>query len=712
MNAPSIREQEPRVPRGELRHTNCNICSSHCPLDVYVEDGVIVQVEASKPPIGKGTVCPKAYANRQYVYHPDRIKTPLRRVGPRGEGRFEPISWEEAYAEISEKLNSFKAESGADSVAFYTGYSKWYRPFLHRLTHAFGTRNYGTESSSCFQSNYMANIVNHGTLTRPDAAHAELFIAWGSNPFHSGNYGSAPLGDIEPLREKGLKVLLIDPRVTAYSDSADIQLRVTPGTDGALAWYFANELIRRGRIDRGYIDSYVHGFEPYAAYASGFDAPRVSAITGLSVTELEAAADLLASVRRIAILAGGTGNIHHINGFQSLRAILSLSAITGNFDREGGNIPVKYTDENRNKPRVLHEEFYRENIPTGSKPKIGSKRFPLWSEIVEEYQAMDLARNILEGTPYPIRAVFAFGMNARMFPGNARLFEALSKVEFYADVDLFMTDSARYADIVLPACTSFERGELVTRMIPGGTGVRWVNPVIPPIGESRSDVDIICDLAARLDAPDPHLRRGYEHCCKYMLREVGLTFSDLASSPLTFPIPGWTPYRVGSNIRDGLATPTGKYELWSERIAKYIPEYPYTPLPEYTEPLETLAPGKSPEAYPLRMTAGGRLPGAFNSRLHRVPWARSLRGDPAIDIHPRKAKELRVVQDGWVIVETPHSSMRVRANLTQTVPEDSIFMFQSYSEADVNAIIGENHLDPYSGFPGYRSVRCSVRRDA
>ncbi|MDR2132698.1 MAG: molybdopterin-dependent oxidoreductase [Clostridiales Family XIII bacterium] len=684
----------------EIRHTCCNICSSHCGLDAYVERGKLVRVEAARPPFGSGSLCPKGYANRGYLYRDDRIKTPLRRTGKRGEGLFEPISWEEAYGEIAEKLGAAKRTFGPDSVAFYTGYSKWYRPYLHRFVHAFGTLNYGTESSSCFQSSFMANEVNAGVMTRPDLARSELFVAWGSNPFHGGNYGGQ---NFDALKERGLKILLIDPRVTPFSSYADLQLRIKPGTDGALALYFAKRLIEEGRADLAFIERHVHGFPEFAAYAAGFGKDRTSRITGLSPAELEQAEALLFKARRFSMAAGGCGNIHHINGFQSLRAILSLSALTGNFDREGGNIPLCHIDEERNKPNVPFDEFIDEKRPRGTKPKIGSERFPLWSDLVDEYQAMDLSRQILEGTPYHIEAVFALGMNVRMFPGNARLFEALEKVPFYADVDLFMTDSARYADIVLPACSSFEREELVE----SPQGVRLIRPVIEPLGEARSDAVILCDLAEKLELNDPIMRGGYKKCVKYLIRTIGVTYEDLCSSAQIFRIPGKEPYLPGSVLQTGFGTPTGKYELYSERIRAYPPSYGYEPLPVYAEPLEEV---DDPEKLPLTLVAGGRLPFAFHSRFHRVKWARELRRDAAVDVSPQDAKALGIGQGDAVILESAHASIRLRANLTYMAPPGAVFLFQGYSEADVNSIVGINHLDPYSGFPGFRSVRCALRR--
>ncbi|MDR3210126.1 MAG: molybdopterin-dependent oxidoreductase [Oscillospiraceae bacterium] len=688
------------VRSGDVMQTICGICAASCPAEVTVSDGKIVRVEASKQG-GNGYLCVKGSAGRDYVYRADRVKTPLKRVGARGEGKFEPITWEAAYAEIAEKIGALKESHGADSVAFYTGYSKWYRPLLHRLTHSFGTLNYGTESSSCHQASVMANLLSAGVYLRPDTENTDLLIVWGGNPFHGGNFGTIAL---EAQREKGLNVLYIDPRVTPYAQYADIHLRPKPGTDGALAHYFAKYLIDHGRADLEYIEQYVHGYPKYAAYVAAFDLNRASAVTGIPETELLAAAQLLASRKVFTIQVSQAATTHHTNGMQTYRAITALAAITGNFDREGGLIPAEYPKESLNKPQLLNDEFIDATRPADAKPKLGSERFPLWSELIDEYQSMDLSRTILEGTPYPVKALVAFGLNVRMFPGNAKLFEALTALDFYVDTDIFLTDSAKYADIVLPACTPYERCELIG----GPAGVRYVHPAIKPLGEARSDADIICQLAEAFDLDDPLLRAGYDACNRYILREVGLTLDDLKLFPTPRKIPGKRPYRVGASLRLGLATPTGKFELYSERIAGYDAKYGYAPLPVFTPPLE--ASEGEDARFPLQLTAGGRLPHAFHSRTHNVRWARVLRPNAAADINPEDAKLYDLRQGDDLILSTGEGEISLKANLTHMIPRGSVFMIQGYSEADVNALIHRNHLDPYSGFPGYRSVKCAIRR--
>ena len=692
-------------------------------MDVWLEGDEIVKVEPSNSQAG-GQICVKAYAYKEYILREDRIKAPMKRVGERGSNQWEEISWEEAYQEIASKLLSYRAEYGADSVAFFTGYSKWYRPVYHRFVHSFGTLNYGTESSTCHQSYRMGSELNFGTLTRPDMIHSDLFIGWAYNPFYNGNYQGNPLED---YKEKGGKVLIIDPKITPAAKFADLVLRPNPGTDGALAHYFGNYLIENDRIDKDYIDHYVYGFEAYKKYVKKFTLKKTAQITNLSEENLLAAAQLIADSPRFSISVSGAAIPHHVNGMQNVRAIFSLAAISGNFDREGGILPIEYSNEELN-TKVLWDEFIDETRPLSEdgsgyqnsvpwhfqnpkinlderklcKPKIGSKRFPLWAEVVDEFQSMDLTRQILEKEPYPIKAVFALGLNRRMFVGNEKLMEALNQLDFFVDVDLFWTDAAKVADLVLPACSSFERAELQAM----GPTVRYVEPAIKPLFQSKSDVDIISDLANYMELDDEILRSGYEEISKYVLRGVDLTLDQLKGSQTAVKIPGKMPYRIGKNLIDGLRTPTGKIELYSKTIEKFQESHGLDPLPTYRESLDK----GNKRKYPLILTAGGRIPTEFHSRYQNVKSTKFLRPHPAADINPYDAKELGILQDDDIELNTTTGTIRVKANLTHASKRGVVFMYHGYESADVNRIIDLDHLDPYSGFPGYRTVRCNIKK--
>lgn len=689
----------------EVRHSICDICSPgmHCGLDCYVKDGKVIKIEGQDGhPVNDEKLCTKGLANRQYLYRQDRIMTPLRRVGERGEGRFEEISWEEAYREIADQLNRIKGEYGPESVAFFSGFSKWYRPMLRRFAYSFGSPNYGSESSSCYTSAFMAWKVAAGAQGAADMANSDLFLGWAFNPYYS-NYMSAARAT--KLKEKGLKFLIVDTRITpAVEKLADVVLRPKSGTDGALAHAIANVLISRGEIDREYIDHYVYGFDEYAEYVKNFNEHNIEALTGVSYEDVLRAADLIAQSKKISFYESSAPLTHHRNGLQNYRSIISLLAITGNIDRPGGQQLIQHTYVHVNCGfRIRETEFQYGTKPKHAKPPIGAERFPLWNELEGEMQSMALPGQIETGNPYPVKGLFALGLNARMWPDSGRMFRALKKLDFFVDTDLFLTDAAKYADIVLPACTSMERGEF--KPYPGGRAF-YTKPVIPPLGSARSDVQILSDLANVMDLDDELLKAGYEACISYMIQDLNVTVEDLKKPDLPIKVAEAETFAPLEHLEKGLKTPTGKIELKSALIEQH-PEWGLEALPTYGEPLDQA----DPELYPFTFTSGSRIPNAIHSRLHNCANNRSLRPVPTADMSLEDCEAMGLKEGDPIVISTMRGELHVPVHPTLAMPKGLVNLYHGYSEADANSLLDGDHLDPYSGFPAYRSSRCAVRKE-
>ncbi|MCI8539235.1 MAG: molybdopterin-dependent oxidoreductase [Oscillospiraceae bacterium] len=681
------------------RNSFCDVCAPgpHCGVTCYVKEGKILKVEGTDGhPTNHGLLCPKGQANRQYVYRKDRVLTPLRRVGERGEGRFEPITWEEAWAEIVPRLNQVKETYGPSAAAFYSGYNKWYRPFLQRLCYSFGSVNYGTESSSCFTSTIMSwRLATGADFAAPDLAHAGIFLGWCYNAYYSAYL--MPAG-VEKARARGMKVIIVDPRITpAVEKQCDLHLRIKPGTDCALALGLARELIVNDWVDHAYIQENVHGYEAYRTYVMDFPPARVEELTGVPADQIRLAARMIHENMPLAINQSGAAMVHHTNGMQTHRAVMALSALMGTYDRPGGMIPAPLTYAHSMAGfTTLDHEFPFEKYPKDAPRPVGAVRFPLWDEVVGEMQGCDLARQITQGLPYPVKALWAHGMNFRMFNGDRELERAIKELDFFVDVDLFLTDSAKLADIVLPCCSSFERSEF--KVFGGGFG-QWTERVIEPLGQSRPDDEILCELARRLDLDDSLLRAGPEACVRYILRETPVDVDFLkANSQFPQKLEGVKVIPVGEH---GFATPTGKFELWSTIIEKHRG---LDPLPTWKDSVDAA----SPAEYPFRLVAGARLPTALHSRLHDVPWLRSMRPQPMADLNSADAARMGVRRGDLIELRTSAGAITVAANPTRRVKEGTVHMYHGYREADVNSIVPAGHNDPYSGFPGYRSVRCAV----
>ena len=394
---------------------------------------------------------------------------------------------------------------------------------------------------------------------------------------------------------------------------------------------------------------------------------------------------------------------HHINGMQNYRAIMSLAIITGNYDVKGGQIPVEFTYTHQASGyHTLEHEFVKEARVFNMAAPVGAQRFPLWNELEHEAQTMDLSRQILEGTPYPLKALVCFGINNRMFPDSRRMLKALETIDFYVDMDLFLTDSAKYADIILPACSSFEREEF--KSYPGGWAY-YTKPVIAPLYESRPDADVMCELARRMDLDDELLKSGYRACLEYILSPISPTVQVLQDADTPLKVPEARPHVPMATLNRGLKTPTGKLELKSELIAGH-PEWGLDALPTYREPLDDI----DPQAYPMTLTSGGRLPFALHSRLHDVSWLRTLRPKPCAELHPEDGAALGIAQDDLVEITTPLGSITATALLSHHIQKGLVSIYHGYREADISSLINADRLDPYSGFPACRSNRCKVSK--
>ncbi len=689
----------------EVRKSICSICNphSHCGIDAYVEDGVIIKVEGTKEnPHSQGTLCSKGNATRQYVYHKDRVRTPLIRKGDRASGHFVPISWEEALNLVANRLLKIREESGPESTVFYVGFPKWMRPFVKRLAHSFGSPNFCTESSVCQKGRFLANGLTYGALGVHDISRSKCLLCWSGNPFYSN---TAIVRTILDARERGLKIIDVGPLITPLTAHADIHLRIRPGTSGALALSMANVIIEEGLHDRKFVENYTLGFEEYRAYVRQFPPNVAEEITGVPSGLIVEAARLYATTKPACMLNSPNATTHHTNGLQNHRAIISLIGLTGNYDVEGGNPLVRPAYLNVANGLVTRDsEFEQPRAWDAMQPRVGQDRYPAWCRIVPEGQSVNIPHQIASGKPYPIRAMLAFGLNHRMWPGQDFMEASLQKLDFLVDIDIFMTDTARLADLVLPACTSLERSEL---KLYAEQYVIWTQPAIRPQWDSRSDADIIFDLAKRMVPEDTLMQKGYEACIDWILGPTKLTVHELKKYPAGYAVPDVKMPAFRKYEKQGFSTPSKKMEFTSTILA----ELGQDPLPIYTEP--KMSPRSTPgvaKGYPLILTTGARLPMFIHSRTFRLGWSRSLRPDPMLDINPKDAKERGIAQEDWVSLSTPRGAITVRANLTETVAPGVVNMYHDYPEASVNLLVEPDYLDPISGYPGFKSLLCEVKK--
>ena len=677
--------------------TSCSTCGSCCEVDTYVEDGKLVSVEGARnTPMQSGGMCAKGAAAKQYVYNKDRILYPMKRVGKKGEGKFERISWEEAYEMIAENLLRIRKESGPESVVFYAGYPKWYRPALLRLANAFGSPNYCTESSTCFQAAALAwrSLYGNG-ICGPDMKNAKTLLVWSSNLCHSNTPMS---GTYQGLKKRGAKIIVVDPRHSVTAHDADIHLQLIPGTDGALALSMAQVIIEEGLYDKEFVENYVYGFEEYREYVQNFVPEEAEKITGVPAAQVRLAARTYAGNGPASVMFSASPIVHHINGVQNYRAVFSLIAITGNYDVEGGN-------RTQPGPSSLANEFGRVRRFDGIEA-IGQKEFPVWFDLsCDEAQCTKLADYILEEKPYPIKAVFAMGLNHRMWPQPEHLQRALEKLDFYVNVELFMSESSNAADLVLPACTSYER-----EAVHVGKGGRFYlsNRAIEPVGEAKNDIEIIIDLLKKMGLKDEALENGYEAYMQHILEPSGLTLEELKNHPQGMQGKNLFPPVVKTYESAPLHTPSGKVELKSLVLERYRESHGYEGLPVYHDYRAETKIDRN--QYPLILSTGNRKPQFFHARVYRMAWLSNIEKATLVEIHPEDGEKYHIKDGATVKVVSPSGEMVGIAAYTIAGKPGVVNIYHGNPKGDANELIGKDYLDPISGFPGYRSYFCRIER--
>ncbi len=695
-----------RIPGEEtgitVKRTICGFCGEHCLVDAYMKDGKIIKVEGcdSLPAANGGRLCVKGAALKQTIYHPERLLYPMKRVGARGEGKFERISWEEAMSTITQKMQVTKEKYGAKSTMVYAGHPKWFRHQLTELCNAYGTPNFGTESSSCAYARMMAYECVFGTDGRnamPDMQNCRTLLVWGVNQMYSRS-ASGSVGYLK-LAEKGVNIIVVDSRHTPTTEHATLHLQPIPGTDGALALGLARVIITENLHAVDYIEKYTHGFEAYRDYVMDFTPEKVEAITGVPAEQLIKAARLLADNGPIGLQMSASPMVHHINGVQNVRAIAALVILTGSFGVPGGTgapAPVRSGFKNSFLMNPIHR--------VDAEQDLSHAEFPAWAKLnFYEIQVTRMA-DYLEGKgDNPIHTLVAFGMNHHMWAQPEHLEAAFEKLDFFVNVDMYKTETCDYADIILPAATALEREQL---LMLGKGMVLDLQPVIEPMGEVRSDMEIILDLADRLglEIGDPVLKT-YEDYLRMSLMGTGLTLEELRAAPDGLPRPKKPMMRTSEQILQGVHNPSGRLEFVSTVLESC--EMPYhDSLPVYRDFREML-----PMAdYPLILCTGCRKPQLFHKRTYRMPWLNNLEETPVLELHPETAKKLDFADGEMVQIHTPVGSMDMRLLYDTSGLPGVVHVYHGAKDKDINSLIDERYYDPISGFPGYKSYCCRLEK--
>lgn len=685
------------IEQEEVKNGICYMCGLNCRTKIHVSQGTAVKIDMLSKSVVES--CPRWKAQLDFIYHPERLQYPLKRVGDRGSGSFVRISWDEALDTIANGFQKIKTEYGPESVVFWVAYTKEPRPYFHRLVHAFGSPNYCSESSNCFLATMLAaNLTfgeDYGFLAGQSFIldpNSRCELVWTTALKHSfphiwKTYLKA--------KEKGLRLIVVDPRRTDIASMADVHLQLRPGTDGALALGLLHVIINEQLYDKEFVEKWTEGFGDLTKLVQEYPPKRVEQITRVPSAKVEEAATLFTTRRPAKVRMSPASTVHSTNGVQNHRAIILLPALTGNLDVPGGNqAPPPSLPTN---DITLHERVV--NMPPG----LGSDRFPIFTQMLHEMQSNALSDHIQSGRPYPIKALFGAGLNIMFFPNSSRLVENLKKLDMIIVSDYFHTPSTQLADIVLPIASWLERQILVTN--PGY--VNLVEPAIDPVGESWPEWKIFSELAKRLGFGDEFWNGDFERCVSHILEPSGISLEELKQHPegIRFPI---TPRPPKHYEQKGFQTPSGKVEISSSILAKAGSE----PLPVYKEPMESPVSRQDlVDSFPLVLTSGARTVQFTHSQHRNIPQLRQKVPEPLLEISPSDA-EARGIQPGeMVVISSPRGSSKIKADVTDAILPGVVHMPHHWpGEANVNLLVDDQTLDPISGFAPFKSQLCQVSK--
>ena len=615
-------------------------CPDTCAMEITVEDGVAVEVSGAAMPFTQGTLCTKVAKYLDRTYSKERLLHPMRRVGAKGpEGRLTRISWDEALDEISARFKALAAEDPQQILpCSYAGtmglaqYMSMDRRFFNRLGASLLDR---TLCSSAGKAGVKITLGGSVGMDPERFDESKLILIWGSNPVVSNLH---LWSRCQEAKRRGARLIAIDPWRSQTAEKCHQHIRLLPGTDAALALGMMHVIIGEGRIDRDYVERHTLGFEKFKERVRQYPPDKVAHLCGITAEEVVNLAREYASVRPAAIRVN-YGLQRHAGGGMAVRTIACLPALVGAWREAAGGVVLTTAD------------FYTLDHKTLERPDLirGKPRTINQSALGD---ALTSARP-------PVKAIYVYNNNpVAVCPDSNKVIAGFSRPDLFAVVhDVFITDTADYADIVLPATTQLEHYDVHKSY--GHLYVLANNPAIAPVGEAKPNSEVFRLLAKRMGFAEACFDDTDEDLCRQALRSSaprmrGIEWDALKES-------GWqrlaVPEVYAPFAEGGFPTPSGKCEFYSETALKMGLD----PLPAYTPPRENVH--SAPELarrYPLAFISPP-CRNFLNSSFANLPFARASEKEPRLDIHPEDARARGIANGERVRVFNDRGSYTLKA---------------------------------------------------
>jgi len=642
-------------------------CHGGCGVLLQIQEGRIAGVRGDKDSgFNRGQLCVRGRNISETLYHPNRLTRPLIRIGKRGENKWEQIPFEEAAGVIADKLQTIKSNFGAESVIFCKGTARDIGGYLPRLCYGFGSPNYfgfGPGSgNACFRPRSAVSTAVTGGMPVPDLGQftspadagspdnsPKCIIVWGANPEISHPDGMHGSWLREALRN-GAKLIVVDPRKSRLADEADVWLRIRPGTDGALALGFINQLVERDLCDREYVRDNIRGEDIVAESSQYYSPEKVAALTGIDPADLTEAVKLFAGSKPAAMI-WGVGIEMNPGCADTIRSLIAIMALTGNIDCPGGwLLPGEPWGVKRRGDSL-------DDFPEINKRPIGTGEYPL-TGIGNPYGQPDVLLDQMEsGIPYPIKAAWiqTAGIIPAGFADPERVKKLFRALDFNVITDVFLTPAImEFADVVLPAAMYPEKDSIYVQ----SSGLGAVNKAVEPPGECRSDAEIIRVIGKKI-AAEHFPWDSIEEWLDDRLKPSGMNFRELREKGYLPAEYEYGKYAAGDGRKADFPTPSGRIELDSSILRKCgVPDQI-----EYIDYVEKYQEECGKNEYPFVLTTGVRKSYYFGSEHRNIPSLRKRQPDPLVTIHPQDAVLKGITGGDQVRIYSPFGSCVMTANI-------------------------------------------------
>jgi anaerobic selenocysteine-containing dehydrogenase len=661
----------------KARATICRICKESCGILVS-DNGRGLEMKGNpEHPISKGFICFRGKHLGEVHNAQNRLTRPLLR---RGSG-WETISFEDALGILAHNLEKTRKWHGPESVVFFKGESLKHQEiaeYLRHLSHGFGSPNYMTVGSLCHFALQLGFGLTIGGIPHLDPGRSKVAVLWGVNPAVAF---PRSWSEIRKCLRDGMKLVVIDPTRSQSAKHADLHLPIRPGSDGFLALAFMKYAVEEASLGPRFPEE---GWNDLESYVRGLSYEDLIEKTSIPMSLFREACTLIFN-NLPGWSQAGSGIELKPCGVQTIRSIAALQSILDPENRPAVSpAPLAPLPGMDRYPRMA--------------PPIGAEQFPVYSRKGNGGQGMLLTRAILQNDPYPVRAMLVVGANPVLtFPGSSLHRKAFESLDFLAVFDMFMTATARCADLVIPATSVLETLELHDYGQIGQPYLGLVRPVVSD-PEGWPAWKLMFELAGALGLGDLFPWKDNEEALRHRLSAANVSFDDLVESPSAT-----VRYTPAGKSGNGWSTPDGKVHYRSD----FLEEAGCEPAPvsdSFILPLTT------DENYPLWLSTGDRLPYFQHSQFHEIPAHKLAVPEPSLDIHPDAARSLGIQNGDRVLLSTRYGGIEAPAKLDTDLRADCLRLSHGWVEANANELTHSPYFDPISGFPWMRALPARIEK--